>query len=138
MKKLLEGILGITLCVVLIFCLSSCRTQKTNEDGYGDGNTSYHSRHSGEMYQEGYNEAYRDFVYDIIQYEAVRYAVEHGGWHPEEAMAIIDAYENGQSYYGTITEKDYKDAVRSLYCYYEYFYNAFYEDDVDCGYENYE
>lgn len=128
--------------MVLFFCLSSCGNQKTYDDGYEDGYADGHydasnalSDHGFDLYQEGYEEAYEDFVYGIIEYEAVHYAKDHGGWHPEEAMCIIDAYEKGQDSY---TEKDYKDAVRSLYYYYAYFYDARYKDDVECGYDFYE
>lgn len=147
MSKLFKIILVSSLCVMAIFSLSSCRKQKTYEEGYNDGYADGQydasnalSDYSFEMYKEGYDEAYGDFVYGIIEDKAIHYAVDHGGWHPEEAMGIIDAYEKGQSYYGKlqITEKDYKDAVRSLCCYYEYFYNSRYEDDVECGYDFYE
>ena len=146
MKKLIKVILVASLCVVLLLCLSSCEQEQTYEDGYIDGYSDGRydakeaaSDHSFEMYKEGYDEAYIDFVESVICGEAVHYAVEHGGWHPEEAMSIIDAY-NGQWSYGElpITEKDYKDAVSSLYYYYDYFYNAQYQDKMNCGYDFYE
>ena len=136
------------LISVLLSCAAcSCKQEKTYEDGYKDGYADGHydansanANHSFEMYQEGYNEACGDFIYKVIDSEAVHYAVEHGGWHPEEAMCIIDAYENGQASYGElpITEKDYKDAVSSLYYYYDYFYSARYKDKLDCDYDYYE
>lgn len=147
MKHNFNKILSIALCGVLIFCLLSCEKQKTYEDGYNDGYEDGYFDASNElsdygfdMYQEGYDEAYGDFVYGIIEDEAVHYAVEHGGWHPEEAMCIIDCYEKGYDYCESllITEEIYKDAVKSLYCYYEYFFNAWYKDDVVCEYDFYE
>lgn len=137
MGKSFKLMLNLALCVGILFCLSSCSKQKTYEEGYNDGYEDGYIDASNElsdygfdMYQEGYDEAYGDFVYGIIEDEAVHYAVEHGGWHPEEAMCIIDAYENGEMAFGSmsVSEEDYKEAVKSLYFYYEYFYGGSYKN----------
>ena len=148
MKKLL---LMITIILALFISLSSCVSEKTYDDGYFDGyeegyNEGHlyakdeYSEHSFDMYKEGYDEAYEDFLNDIVHDAAVFYAKEKGGWHPEEAMCIIDAYESGGMSYGQmpITEEDYKAAVHSLYYYYEYFYDFDPGDKIECGYENYD
>ena len=127
--------------------LTSCEVAKTYEDGYYEGfDDGYfdasmeYDGHSFEMYAKGYDESYGDFVEGVIEYKAIRYVREGSEWHPEEAMCIIDCYEKGLNYCGNypITEKDYKEAVKSLYRYYEYFYNAWYKDDVECDYDFYD
>lgn len=142
MKKTFKIIVSFALCVVLIFCMSSCDNSYENgyhdgyEDGYSDagiekydyGDDMY-SRGVDDGYDEAYDEVY-DYFVNIIEHDAVHYAKEKGGWHPEEAMCIIDAYENGTLAFGSmpITEEDYKEAVKSLYFYYEYFYGGEYKN----------
>lgn len=147
MSKLIKIIFSIALSVALLFCLLSCETAKTYEDGYIDGCSDGHffaseefSEHSWEMYKKGYNEAYDDFVYGIIDNQAIHYARKFSEYHPEEAMCIIDCYKNGTRYWGKlpITDADYSAAVESLYRYYEYFLNAWYNDDAECDYDDYE
>ena len=144
MKKFFKTGIGIALCIALIFCLPSCRVSKSNGDdymkGYDDGYLDGISMNSEEEFMKymcGYEEAYDDFVEGVINNKAISYAREESAWHPEEALCIIDWYEKGYSYCGNypITENDYKEAVKSLYRYYEYFYNARYEDDVECDYD---
>jgi hypothetical protein len=115
--KQMKKLVSIVACVVLIFGLSSCEENKKS------------ALSRSELYEAGFKEAYGEF-YHAIDYEAVHYAKDNGGWHPEEAMCIIDAYENGEGY----TEEEYREAVRSLYCFYEYFYNSWYKEVVDCDY----
>ncbi len=79
---------------------------------------------------EGYYDGYKSgrSLIDAAVEEAVHYT---NGWHPEEAMMVIDCYENGEAFYedGTPPSKeDYKEAIMSLYQFYEYFYNRFYEE----------
>lgn len=131
------------IIITMSFVFASCEETKTYDDGYDGGFLEaeyYFSDKAHEMYYEGYQEAYRDFVDEVIFYEAVWHAREHSEFHPEEAMCIISCYEKGKSYCGTlqITDKIYKEAVASLYHYYEYFYLAQYENDVDCGYDFYD
>lgn len=147
MRKHLKIFLSIALCVVLIFCLSSCRKQKTYEEGYNDGyeNGNFDANDAlsdfgFEMYGKGYEEAYGDFVYGIIEYKAIKHARTFSTFHPEEAMCVIDCYEKGYAYCGSllITDEIYKDAVESLYRYYDYFYSARYKEDTECDYEYYD
>lgn len=146
MRSLLKIMLSFALYIILAFCLSSCKTVKSYEEGYNEGFEDGHfyateelTGHSFEMYQNGYDEAYRDFVFDIIQSEAIDYARNFGGYGPEEAMCIIDSYKRGDSYWGKtpITEAEYIDAVETLYHYYEYFFIAMYEDDTYCDFDFY-
>lgn len=139
----MKKFLFVALCISLCLCLTACESEDSYlnvyEDGYYDASVEF-SEHSHEMYEEGYKEAYRDFSEGIIWYEAIHYARQFSEWSPEEAMCVIDAYESGTLYYGSlpITEQDYKEAVESLYHYYEYFYNAMYKQDAECDYDNYE
>ena len=101
--------------------------------GYDDG---YY-----EGYYEGYDEGHYDGVYcdweenirEIaceLEYDAVHYAVDNGGWHPEEAWMIIEAYRNNEPFYqngSPPSKQDYIDAIDSLIYFYDYFYSARYE-----------
>ena len=134
--KRLKSFFVIALCVFL----TACYEGDGYESGYDDGCSAARdelSEYGYEMYKRGYDEAYRDIVEEIIDYEAVHYARNFSNWHPEEAMGIIDCYESGDRYYGDIpiTEEDYRDAIKSLYHYYAYFYSALYEDDIKCSYD---
>jgi hypothetical protein len=88
--------------------------------------TSYaHSDYFNE-WEEGYDAGYLEGLYliDASAEEAVHYDRKHSGWHPEEALAIIKAYENSE----ISDEEDYNAAIRCLYYFYEYFYCGMYED----------
>ena len=41
-------------------------------------------------------------------------------------------------FYGktSITENDYKDAVKTLFYYYEYFYGKHYDTEIECDFDN--
>lgn len=95
--------------------------------GYDDGNLMGHS--------EGYDEGF-DLVREA-EWTAVEYAIENCRWCPEEAMSIIDAYENGEAFYedgAPPSKEDYKEAVRSLYYFYDYFYCGMYDELKDYSY----
>lgn len=87
-------------------------------------------------FDEGFIEGYYsgfDEIYNSV-YEAEHHAAESGGWHPEEAMAIINSYVNQEPFYvdGSLPSKeDYELAVESLICFYEYYYLAEYESLSD-------
>ena len=89
-----------------------------------------------EGYDEGYSDGYDD-GFDhiwIAVYEAEHYAGEQGGWHPEEAMMIIDCYENGEAFWengAPPSKEEYKEAIQSLYSFYQYFYCGMYEELYD-------
>ena len=134
------------ICLLLVLSLSACersiyeKREAAFNDGYDVGyiegewdgfDNGYDEGHS-EGYKEGFDEAYYSFE-AIALHDAARYAEKHGGWHPEEAMEIIDAYENDELAFGKmrVTEQDYKKAVKSLYLYYEYFYNGLYHDKMN-------
>ena len=137
--KRLKILLLLVLCVSLTACCEESEYENGYDDGYRDAKAEL-SEYGYEMYQKGYDEAYTKFVDEIIYHEAVRYARGFSDWHPEEAMGIIECYERGDHYYGgtPITEEDYLQAVKSLYYYYAYFYNALYEEDIECSYDFYE
>lgn len=139
------------ICVVLVcssILLFSCEKiedyerplyQAGFDKGYGLGYDD--GRFDGEQsgYDEGYNDGFRDGqdesmsrFEDYILSEAAGYAIREGGWHPEEAMCIIEAYEAGESYGDTVvTQNEYEEAVASLMAFYEYFYNKMYMADLD-------
>ncbi len=135
-----KRILSLALCMLFTISLFSCEKQETSNDdynegydaGYEDGLDEGYDEGHWEGYKEGYGEAYCRFE-EIALLDASRYAEEYGGWHPEEAMDIIDAYESGGLAFGymTVTEEDYKKASKSLYLYYEYFYNGLYYEKMD-------
>jgi len=123
MKKLFIAILMLSIFICLT---SSCKRSEyamerdaIREVAYNNGyETGY-----GEGYYEGYTDAFGHFS-EIVNYDAVHYAREYSEWHPEEAMCIIKAYESGELAFGNmqVSEKDYKEAIESLYRYFEYLY----------------
>ena len=152
MKKNKSDLLAFGIICLIIICagvsayfnLSDTSTNKTEYDqGYDDGYAEakyYYSDKAYEMYFEGYQEAYWDFVDEIIFDKAEEYATWYSEYHPEEAMCIILCHEKGRSSCnGTrITDKVYKEAVASLCHYYEYFYSGEHENAVDCDYQYYD
>ena len=137
MKKVISFIL---LSASLLLCLSSCNDRgavygnynEEYDDGYEAGFDEGYGEGLWEGYKEGYSEAYYRFEESAL-HDAVHYAEDYSGWHPEEAMYIIEAYENGDLAFGymTVTEKDYKNAVQSLCLYYQYFYDALYYEKMN-------
>lgn len=125
--------LCVILCISLIICLISCgrsiyemEQDAKRESIYNQGYEVGYQEGEWEGFANGRNEANNDFEW-IIGFDAVDYAREYSGWHPEEAMCIIQAYEAGKPYGDTvITEQIYKDAVESLYRYCEYIYYKMY------------
>lgn len=95
----------------------------------------YYSRYD-EGYEDGFQDGARDWEYNPteagIYFEelATHYARDTGGWHPEEAWMLIDAYRNGSEWTADgspPTEEDFHDAVDSLIQFYRYFYDKVYE-----------
>lgn len=138
MKKFFKRIAGIALCLVLAFCLPSCeRKNTTNDEYYGDYHDGYVDGYDDavsendiyEAYREGYNDAYSRFEDGVLS-DAIDYVKKYSEWHPEEALCIIDAYESGELAFGQmiVSEEDYKEAIKSLYHYYEYYYNSCFYD----------
>ena len=60
-----------------------------------------------------------------MQWDAEHYAREKSGWNPEEAMGIIEDFENQTAYYNDFIPSvdEYIEAVHSLYYFYEYYYS---------------
>ena len=88
-------------------------------------------------YDAGFDDGYlwgHDDGFSLIstaEWQAEDYAISKSGWHPEEAMAVIDAYENNEIFIenGVIpSEEDYKNAIQCLYHFYDYFYCGMYEE----------
>ena len=131
MKKLLAALLLLSL-----FFVSSCSNNvHTYKDGYDDGYEDglHNGRYAG--YEDGYEDGYEAGSENYKEHgwwfeeQAVDHAREYSEWHPEEAMEVIDAYENGKPVYGSVpTLDEYRDAVKSLYYFYDYFYCALYKD----------
>lgn len=92
--------------------------EKGKEEGYEEGIES--------GYETGYEDgAMSDDAISFSEEEATWYAREKSGWSPEEAMAIIYAYKNGEPLYeddSPPSENDYLDAVDTLVYFFEYFY----------------
>ena len=137
--------------MILAVCFLSACGKGTYEEGYADGYDEGYSDAEFEMeylmedefldgydigYDDGYDEGSDDGWVDNIdeigwffEEEAVHYAREHSEWHPEEAMGIIEAYQNREPLYDNAipNEEEYLEAIESLYRFYEYFYCAMYE-----------
>ena len=129
----------IAVIAILICGLSSCGKsdyvrdqeakeeaiyQRGYEDGYDEGRYDGYEDGYDEGYFYGYEDGYNDSKSDIV-IEAIFYAKEKGGWHPEEALMIIDAYRNKEPFYedgSSPSKQDYYDAIDSLIYFFEFFY----------------
>lgn len=135
----------IIICLFLILFITSCSSLEKSKDKktVSNDNIYQNNYYSGEAenydeifddgFDEGFIEGYYSGFYEIYNsvHEAEHYALDKGGWHPEEAVAVIEMYRTKVSYYpdGSIpTEEEYLDAINSLVAFYEYFYSAKYEE----------
>lgn len=53
--------------------------------------------------------------------------MDRSEFSPEEAMMVIDSYENGTPFWNDgepASEEDYQNAARTLYYFYQYYYNG--------------
>ena len=125
--------------LMLVLCLSAC-SKPTYEEGYEDGYSDAESdmqylieEECLEWYDMGYDDGWVDNIGEIGRYfeeEAVDYVREYCEWHPEEAVCIIEAYQNNESFYedgSPPSRQDYLDAIDSLVYFYNYFYGSYYE-----------
>ena len=127
----------------LVLCLSACG-KGYYEDGYADGYADGYSDAESDMqyliedkclewYDMGYDDGWVDNIDEIGRFfeeEAVDFVRDHCEWHPEEAVGIIEAYQNNESFYedgSHPSRQDYLDAIDSLIYFYEYFYGSYYE-----------
>lgn len=130
----------------LSICLLSCSQGRTYEDGYEDGYADGYSTAESDMqylmeeeflygYDIGYDDGYREAEdeyndYGWLEDEAIHYAREYSEWSPEEAMSVIEAYQNNEPFWqdgSPPSHEEYLDAIESLIRFYEYFYCAMYE-----------
>lgn len=124
--------------LVMVLLLCGCSTH-TYEDGYQDGfnDASFELETEYEWYlSESYREGYTD-GYDRIKESrsaAEYYACDRAVYHPEEALMIIDAYENNEPFWNNgnpPSYQEYMDAARSLYYFYEYYFNGEFNEFED-------
>lgn len=94
-------------------------------DGYGSGESDGYSLGYRHGYEEGFEAGASGGSVDSLVWEAEHYAAENGGWHPEEALCIIEDYENGTAKYfdAVPTVEEYGEAIHTLYYFYEFFYS---------------
>lgn len=130
----------------LSICLLSCSQGRTYEDGYEDGYADGYSTAESDMqylmeeefldgYDIGYDDGYREAEdeyndYGWLEDEAIHYVREYSEWSPEEAMSVIEAYQNNEPFWqdgSPPSREEYLDAIESLIRFYEYFYCAMYE-----------
>ena len=123
-------------------CLLSCSHKGSYEDGYADGYSDAKSEMQYLMEEEfldgydiGYDDGYRKAEeeyddYGWLEHEAIHYARKYSEWSPEEAMSVIEAYQNKEPFWqdgSPPSHDEYLDAIESLFRFYEYFYCAMYE-----------
>lgn len=94
------------------------------EEGYDEG----YSEGRWEGYHEGYDDGF-DCIWFAVE-AAEDYAKEC--WTClDEALGVIDYYENGKPLYGEDsppTEEEYNEAIQFLYHFCQYFYCEMYEE----------
>ena len=111
------------------------------DDSYYEGYNDVYDEGYNDGIELGYNEGHHDGIYydweenideigSYFEQEAVYYDKDNGGWHPEEAWEIIEAYQNNEPFYSDGSQpskQDYMDAINSLIYFYDYFYSERYE-----------
>lgn len=104
------------------------------DDGYSEGYDEGLSIGRDYGYEEGIDDGWIDNIEEpanYLEYEAVHYAIDHGGLHPEEAWMLIEAYQNNEPFYedgSSPSEQDYIAAIDSLIYFYDYFCSARYAE----------
>lgn len=128
----------LSVIIILLF-LSSCggkseyarereaKKEAIYQEGYDAGYEEGRWEGYDEGYFYGYEDGYDDGCEEVAraEEEAIFYAKEKGGWHPEEAWMVIEAYRNKEAFYedgSPPSKQDYDDAVNSLISFYEFFY----------------
>jgi hypothetical protein len=114
MKKLLY----FALCAVIVFSLSSCKAKSTPIDPYTDG---YNNG-----YTTGYDEAWDSCEEEIsnnVSYSfwKMKHEVCNQGWHPEEALEVLDSYLYNKPFYedgSCATKSDVESAINVISSYY--------------------
>lgn len=138
---------GVYLLLVMTFMIfSACSENNYYQEGYDVGFDAGFDEGFSKGYLEGKTDSrdsgYRD-SYDEpeiglaryaqeLEWDAVHFVTDAGGWHPEEAWMLIEAYQNNEPFYsdGSVpSDQDYLDAIESLIQFYDYFYSHRYEDD---------
>lgn len=146
----MKRLIAIVASLALVICLLSCSYEGTYDEGYSDGYDDGYSDARFEMeclieekyldrydtgydngYWDGYLEAEEEYsYYGWLEDEAIHYAREYSEWSPEEAMELIEAYQNNKHFWqdgSPPSHEEYLDAIESLIRFYEYFYCAMYE-----------
>ena len=142
MKRFIAIIVFFTFAISLL----SCSYKGSYEDGYADGYCDGYSDAESEVqylmeeefldgydagYDDGYWEAEDEYNdYGWLEDEAIHYARKYSEWSPEEAMWVIEAYQNIEPFWqdgSPPSHEEYLDAIESLIRFYEYFYSAMYE-----------
>lgn len=78
-----------------------------------------------EIYLEGYSDGFAGIA--SSRTDAEYYAMDRSEFSPEEAMMIIDAYESNSPFWRNgdpPSYQDYANAARTLYHFYEYYFNG--------------
>lgn len=102
------------------------------EDGYEHGLED--AGHAFEdAYEQGFEDARHAFFEENIEIaldDAYYFTAQKGYWHPEEAIRIIDIYNNPNKYPNEElpTQEEFSEAIESLCIFYEYFYGENYKD----------
>lgn len=129
-------ILGVSVAFGIVMTVFFDRNDSYDDD-YDDSHYGGYEVGFDEGYDVGYDEGYEeeyeegyysdDFLHDGIFYsyeEAIHFARDDGGWHPEEAWCIIEDYRAGND----VSREEYEAAIDSLIAFHEYYYNHEYED----------
>lgn len=118
MKKIISLIAVLALTVI---CLTACGEPQKSEydEGYDAG------------FEKGYGAGYEEGQADgsVVEESAVEYVRERSDFLPEEAVAIIEAYQAGKPYWNdgsSPSQDDYLEAVGSLVYFCDYFFSREY------------
>ena len=124
-------------------CMTSCAGDGAYDEGFDDGydagyeigyqqgsEESYSEYELEESFDAGYDYAIENCLYEDeiiwrIEEDAVHFARHNSEWHPEEALVIIESYQNNEPFNedgSPPSWEDYTAAIQTLVSFYEYFY----------------
>lgn len=123
----MKQFLSLILLLSCLFVFTGCNSKKQYEKGWHTGYDAGVEYGAGQGYHDGYGEGYPegyDAGFSDAIHEAEDYASKNSAWHPEEALAIVDAYSKKEPLLdGRVPSKtEYQEAVETLRLFYEYFY----------------
>lgn len=132
----------VLIIAVAVFCLSSCSSQDKYDEGWNDGFSAGYDDGWNEGFDDGFDEGLiwgaldgQDDVEWSVIYHLGNLEGEISevyGWHPEEALMILDDFKKGEP----VSEVNLHNAIDSINNFYYGIWDIITEiDEMDIDYE---